>query len=97
MLSAKRWACASAALIFMLLAAPRSAEAMRLEYAASQDGFQFKYRMPFFGFGRVDLAGPDDAPEDIAFRFLFIKLATVQLSIASVNPDAQPPNLVLQL
>jgi hypothetical protein len=95
-LSAKLWACAPAALIFMLLAAPHSAEAMRFEYAAGQDGFQFKYRVPFFGFGRVDLAGPDDEPEDLTLRFLFMKLATVQLSISSVNPDAQPPNLLLR-
>ncbi|MBN2106944.1 MAG: hypothetical protein JW832_05910 [Deltaproteobacteria bacterium] len=93
---AKRCACVSAALLFILLAAPRSAEAMRFEYAASQDGFQCKYLMPFFGFGRVDLTGPDDEPEDIALRFLFIKFATVQLSIASINPDAQPPNLMLR-
>ena len=92
----KRWACASAALLFILLAAPSSGEAMRFEYAASQDGFQLKYLMPFFGIGRVDLSGPDDGPEDIPLRFLFIKWATIQLSIASVNPDAQPPNLMLR-
>jgi hypothetical protein len=91
----KRWACVYAALIFMLLAAPRYAEAMRFEYSASQDGFNFKYRVPFFGFGRVALADQNAAPEDIPVRFLFIKLATIQLSIASVNPDAQPPNLIL--
>lgn len=92
----KRRACVYAALIFMLLAAPRYAEAMRFEYAASPDGFHFKYIMPFFGFGRVDLADPDDTPEDIQIRFLFVKLATIQLSIASVNPDAKPPHLMLK-
>ncbi len=91
----KRVACVYAALIFMLLAAPRYAEAMRFEYSASQDGFYFKYRIPFFGFGKVELADPEDPPEDIQVRFLFIKLATIQLSIASVNPDAQPPTLLL--
>ncbi len=92
----KRWACASAALICILLAAPGYAEAMRFEYSAGQDGFQFKYRIPFLGFGRVNLADPADPPEAINIRFLFVKLATIQLSIASVNPDAKQPNLTLR-
>lgn len=91
----KRYACACAAIIFVLLAAPRCAEAIRLEYSASQDGFHFKYLIPFVGFGKVDLTDPDDPPEDIRIRFLFIKLATLQLSLASINPDAAPPKLTV--
>lgn len=91
----KRWAFVYAALIFMLLAAPHCADAMRFEYSAGEDGFHCKYLIPFFGFGRVKLAGPDDAAKAIHVRLLFVKLATIQLSVASVNPDAQPPNLML--
>jgi hypothetical protein len=91
----KRYACACAVAFFVLLAAPRCAEAIRLEYSASQDGFKFKYRIPFFGFGRVALTGPNDQPQDLRLRFLFIKLATLQLSIASIDPDEEPPSLTV--
>ncbi len=91
----KRYACACAGIIFVLLAAPRYAEAIRFEYSASQDGFNFKYRIPLLGFGRVALTDPNALPEDIQIRFLFIKLATIGLSIASINPDDILPNLTL--
>ena len=91
----KRYAFACAAIILMLLAAPRYAEAIRFEYSASEDGFNCKYRIPFFGFGRVSLTDPSDTPKDIRIRFLFLKLATLQLSIASINPDAKPPSVTV--
>ena len=91
----KRYTFACAGIILLLLAAPRYAEAVRLEYSASQDGFNFKYHIPFLGFGRVNLTDPTDPPQDIRIRFLFMKLATLQLSIASINPDAVPPSLTV--
>lgn len=85
--------CAGAAcfaLLLLMLAFPGRSAALRLEYAASQqDGFHFSYKIPLLGLGRVDLKDSSSAPKNIRLRLLFIKLATIQLSLNPVEPETQ--------
>ena len=67
---------------------------MGIQVSASQDGFQLGYNLPFMNFGNVNLANINDQSE-INLHISFIRLISIQLSLAALNADATPPSLTL--
>ena len=43
----------------------------------------------------MDLAGPESAPAEVRFRFLFFRLFSIYLSIAEIDTEATPPRVTL--
>jgi hypothetical protein len=91
----KRAACICAITALTMLASSGRSEAIQIEYNAGQDGLHLTYRISFLTSGAVDLNSPNDPPQIIKIKIFFVKLAEIQLSIASINPDAAPPNLMV--
>jgi len=79
-----------AAVLFASLTA--RAEAFKISCDSGPEGFTFTYKhFPLAGSGSITLTGPDDMPGIIKFRFILITLATLELSLESIEPAAVTP------
>lgn len=91
----QRTAAASIFAAFVLLfPAVRAESFIGVQVSASQDGFQLGYNLPFMNIGNVNLACINDQ-SDINLHISFIRLISIQLSLAAINADATPPSLTL--
>ena len=68
------------------------AEAFTISFDAGPEGFTFTYKnFPLAGSGSILLTGPEDMPKIIKLRFILIPVATLELSMNSISPDAVTP------
>jgi hypothetical protein len=92
----KQRVAVAAVAALILLALTGRAEAFNIGYDAGPDGFALNYTLfPFLGSGRLELASPDDQPQNLNFHLLFLPFATLRLSMTSIKPSATTPQLTI--
>ncbi|MCP4714055.1 MAG: hypothetical protein GY868_02975 [Deltaproteobacteria bacterium] len=78
------------AVFFVSLCGMRPAAAeISLDISAGDEGFSFGYQIPLLGSEDVAL-GPNDAPQTISLKLLFIPLADITFAIEEISTSDNP-------